>query len=138
MSRLARLFAFCLLGCSGGYHQPDYRTDPGTPGDFGDGKLLIAWTIGGQPPTQAACAGVDHLVLALDNGYEQVEISPIPCLLTRFRYDGLPSGDATLSLTAYDASGCIAMAGSADGFLSATLPADPSPVLALDTLAACH
>ncbi len=130
MSRLARLFAFCLLGCSGGTAtQYDLSTS-----NYGDGKLLISWTIGGQPPTVGNCSGVSSLRLRLDNGGEEIEISPIPCTATRFRHDGLPSGRATLTLSGFDKDGCtIILSGTDAATLSATLPPDPAPVIALDT-----
>src|SRR5690349_10169676 len=59
----------------------------------GDGRVYFRWTIDGQVPTDALCAGVDHLALVLDyDGGGRVSIAPIPCTLDRFRYDKLATG----------------------------------------------
>src|SRR5579871_3329665 len=98
------------------------QVDPNSQQTFGDAKLLIDWTIGGQAPSTTLCATVDHLALYLDNGTQQVEISPIPCNLTRFRYDGMPDGAAQIELDAFDANNCRVSAGSAQDDLTSTLP----------------
>src|SRR5689334_22268440 len=81
----------------------------------GDGRVFVAWTLGGAAPSEAACAGVDHLELRLDygTGGEDVRVAPIPCSLDRFRYDALPVGTATLTLRAVDANGCALAEGTA-------------------------
>ncbi len=104
----------------------------------GPGILLVDWTIGGAAPTAAACSGVDHLDLELVAGLEDVVIHPIPCALTRLRYDHLPDGPGTLTIHAIDASDCEVASGSADLVIGDTLPAAPSPTVALPIPRPCH
>jgi hypothetical protein len=104
----------------------------------GQGIVLLDWTIGGQPPSATACAGVDHLDLHVNIGSGGVIIEPIPCTLTRLRYDHLPDGPGTVDVNAYDATGCIVSAGSADIVIGDTVPAAPSPTVALPALRRCH
>jgi hypothetical protein len=142
MPRSSSLFAplvavFALGGCFD-FGGPGSQPPPGGGGGDGTAKLLIAWTVGGQPPAAASCTGVDHLVLDLDYAGGSVEIAPIPCDLTRFRYDRLPEGDATLRLTALDPGGCEVALGTGEAVLSSTLPTDPDPVIAISTPAACR
>lgn len=117
-------------------------SDEGThySGPTGGGKLLIAWTLDGAPPSDATCAAIDHLVLGLDyDDGSRVAISPIPCSLTRFRYDGLPAGHATLSLGAYDSTErCLLAQARAPLTLSTILPDAPAPVLALPAPRVCR
>jgi hypothetical protein len=144
MSRLARLVAplvaLAFAGCFGG--DGSFGSSPPPPsggGLNGSGKLLIAWTVGGAAPAAPSCAGIDHLVLDLDYGPAgSAEISPIPCDLTRFRYDTLPEGAVTLQLSAVDPRGCQVAVGSADDQISATLPSQPNPVIAVPAPVACH
>src|SRR4051812_19520790 len=93
-----------LFACSDGYSEYDQRPPPDYTGPS-NGRFLIDWTIGGLPASADACSGVDHLVLALysDDGRD-ITIEPIPCSLTRMRYDQLPDGPGTLRLDGIDAS----------------------------------
>jgi hypothetical protein len=117
--------------------------DPQAQGPLGDGRILIDWTIGAQPPSATACAGVDHLVLLLayDDG-QQVQIAPVPCTLTRFRYDYLPVGGGAVQLVALDGpddnNACIISEGMARIDVSATLPAQPTPAVALGAVHVCR
>lgn len=137
-------FAFGV-GC-GSLHGPNgqggqtgsYSGAPGTPAGLGAGKIFIDWTVAGQPPSKAACAGVDHLDLRLSSAWGDVTISPIPCTLTRFRYDGLPDGPGTLSLDAHDASGCPVSSGSVDLTVGDTVPDAPSPTVSIGAPQPCH
>src|SRR5579883_1415903 len=120
-------------GCWGGTStgdgaQPQAQSN-GAP-VAGDGKLFIDWTLGGAPPSTASCARVDHLqlTLAYSDG-SGVDIAPIPCTLTRFRYDNLPEGDATVEIDALDGSGCPVATGQAALHLAPTIPAAPSPTI---------
>jgi hypothetical protein len=138
---VAASLALALGGCgfgdgSGGTY------DDGTThytGPAGGAKLLIAWTLDGAEPSATACAGIDHLVLGLSYAGESVAISPIPCDLTRFRYDGLPEGHAVLSLGAYDRDERCLLANASDiAILSAALPDEPAPVLSLPAARPCR
>ena len=143
--RRFRLAGLCLVpllwGCFG--------VDPSSPpsggqgpavasGPQGDGKLFIQWTLGGQPPSDTSCAGVDQLRLSLVYVNDSVTIEPIPCTLNRFRYDGLPAGVATLQLDALDAQGCRVARGIAPDTLTPTLPDTPQPTVALSAVRACR
>jgi hypothetical protein len=122
-----------LLGACG---PPD--TGSGTQGPLGDGRLLIAWTIGGQPASATACAGIDHLTLALfADTYGEVDIEPVPCSLTKFRYDALPEGSGVVRLDAIDASGCYVGSGASYITVSPTLPASPDPTVAISAPGPC-
>jgi hypothetical protein len=112
----------------------------GPSAPIGDAKVLIDWTLGGAAPSAAGCAAVDHLQLVLVSDVDQVGIAPIPCTLTRFRYDNLPGGANTVQLFALDAAGCqLAQSPPVSVTLSATLPATPTR-LALPAIHAgpCH
>ncbi len=93
----------------------------------------------GAPPSTASCARVDHLqlTLAYSDG-SGVDIAPIPCTLTRFRYDNLPEGDATVEIDALDGSGCPVATGQAALHLAPTIPAAPSPTIALAPASGCR
>jgi hypothetical protein len=54
-----------------------------------------------------------------------VEISPVPCALTRFRYDQLPDGPGTVTLNAVDGHGRQVGSGTAQVYLTAAVPAAP-------------
>jgi hypothetical protein len=127
-----------LLGASCGGDLADFRSTPGGPARYGEGKLFISWTLGGQAPSESVCAGVARLDLRVESSYGRVTISPIPCTLDRFRFDGLPAGASNLILDAYDSAGCRVATGRASATLSATLPENPAPTLAVSAVKACH
>ncbi len=114
-----------LAGCSFGPHG-----DGGHPQQCsGDGVLLIAWTLHGQAPSTTACSGIDHLevdISPLDCG--AFAIAPVPCELTRFRYDGFPDGAARVGVSALDANGNLIASGIVDVELSGSVPATPAPL----------
>src|SRR6516164_2513839 len=103
MRRIALVAAaLCLFACD-----PGNSNDPSSDGqgNYGNGKLFMSWTIGGQAPSVSACTGIDHLTLTLDDNYQTATVDPIPCTLTRFRYDGLFEGPSTVRLDAIDTAG---------------------------------
>src|SRR5256885_2361634 len=95
------------------------------------GKIFIQWTLGGAAPTATSCTGIDQIELSLFYPQGRVTIAPIPCTIGRFRYDALPTGDADLRLDGLDARGCRIARGDAQVTLSETLPASPSPTVAI-------
>ena len=124
------------VGC-GGRHA-SFTGMPGSDAALGTGKILIDWTLGGDPPSKAACAAIDHLDLNLASGWGEITISPVPCTLTRFRYDGLPDGPGTLTMNAYDPRGCAIARGSVDLTVGDTLPGAPSPTVAIGAVQPCN
>jgi hypothetical protein len=121
----AGFFAACGGGASSGGPQP-VRTEPCLQAQ--DGILSLSWTVDGQAPTSSACAGIDHLELFLSTSGCDVEISPVPCTLDRFRYDQLPDGPAAVMLDAVDGNGRAVGSGTAQVDLTATVPAAPVPL----------
>ena len=146
MPRLPMLLALLVAPLLGGGCFGVDTSEPGTSsggapvatGSHGDGKLFIRWTLGGMPPSDATCAGVDHLELTLVYLDQTVTIAPIPCSLTRFRYDTLPVGVATLELDALDAQGCRMARGVVPDTLGATVPDSPQPTVAVPAPRACR
>ena len=118
-----------------GYVTPD-ATSQGSVAGTG-GKLFVNWTLDGSAPTAALCKSIDHLTLALFYAQGRVTIDPIPCTLTRFRYDGLPPGSADLEIGGYDARGCLVLDGTARITLTQTVPASPMPTVPMTTRAGC-
>ena len=103
------------------------------------GRIFINWTVAGKPPTSSACAGVSELRLGLTYDTDQsVTIAPITCALTRFRYDNLPAGYASLIVTGLDSNGCVTLRGNVNLDVSATLPSQPTPTLDLQSTNACR
>jgi hypothetical protein len=98
-----------------------------------DGKLLLLWTVRGQPATATSCNGIASLDLVLnpDGCAGSYEIEPIePCSRdgVAWRYDNLPIGASTLSLAARDASGHDVLTGTTRVTLTPSLPAEPAPI----------
>ena len=138
IARASLLFAVVTaVACSIDTAPYGNDTLPPNPQPLGDGRIFIDWTVGGQPPDALRCAGIDHLSLKLDYRGTGVRVEPIPCDLDRFRYDGLPTGSAQLTLTAFTASGCATSSGTAAVVVTATLPATPTPRVPIDAPHAC-
>lgn len=141
--RLAARLAVPLLlgaGCSlqDGPAVPSENDPPINPAPLGPGRIFIAWTIDGRAPDPAMCEAIDQLALKLAYpGRGAVTIKPIPCVLDRFRYDGLYVGDAELTLTGFDAKGCVLTTGAATTTVGTTQPATPSPTIALPVPGGC-
>jgi hypothetical protein len=140
------LLALCALagslaaGCGSGPPPPERTVvDPAMPdATQGTGKIFVDWTLAGRAPSDASCTGIDHLTLLLTYDTRQVEIAPIPCTLTRFRYDTLPEGLATIEIDGLDTSGCTTTAGVTDIDVTNTLPPMPQPTISLDAPIACR
>jgi hypothetical protein len=135
-SPLALLAAIALLAaasCGGhGDSPPDGHVS------YGEGRIFIKWQIAGAAPSDAECAGVDHLIVSLDNTITAVQISPVPCTLTQFRYDGLPEGSTLLRIDAVDGNGCRVSGGEARTYVSQYIPGAPSPTIALTAIQPCR
>jgi hypothetical protein len=135
-SPLALLAAIALVAAAscGGHGDP--------PADghmsYGAGRIFIKWQIAGAAPSDAVCTGVDHLIVSLDNGITSVQISPVPCTLTQFRYDGLPEGDSLLRVDAVDGNGCRVSGGEARTQVTQNIPGAPSPTIALTAIQPCR
>jgi hypothetical protein len=92
-----------------------------------DGILLLQWTVHGAPPSATSCAGIDHLVLDFETeSCGSGTIEPVPCTLTKFRYDDLPEGQAAITLTAVDAQGNPVARGSTQFDLEPNASAAPA------------
>jgi hypothetical protein len=117
------------LGCTPSSPSIEFGKSCGTTVD---GKILLAWTIQGQPATPTACQGIDHLqlVLAPDLCHATFEIEPIPCERAGFtwRYDNLARGGTTLTLTAFDANERAVAAGTARVTVGPDLPTTPTTI----------
>src|SRR5262245_58223592 len=110
--RSAAVLACALLATAGCDFTPAVTSEPPEvtePG--GNGRIFIAWTVGGMAPDAAGCGPVDHLSLKLEYLYSSIKVEPIPCALDRFRYDKLPTGEAQATLTGFDSAGCAITAG---------------------------
>jgi hypothetical protein len=110
---------------------------PVATGPAGSARLLINWTINGAAPSETACKGIDHLELLVDDGARGVTISPVPCALTRFRFDNMPEGQVLLRLDALDGAKCVVASGSAAAELSEQLPPSPAPTIKLSQPIPC-
>ena len=127
----------CIFGNSGSGDDTSLQPNPMSTGPSGSGIILIDWTIHGTTPTAMSCTGVDHIELGLtyDDG-SSVGIAPIPCTLTRLRYDHLPTGGGTLVLRAVDAGGCDLSVGQSSIDVTPALPSTPVTV-ALPPISSC-
>jgi hypothetical protein len=118
-------------GCGAGSYYPEQRS----------GKIVIAWTVNGLPASTDACAGVDHMDMTFqDSSGAQLTVSPIPCTLTRFRYENLPLGNAALRIRAYRGSGdsCPLGEGIVRLRVTETPPETPSPVVPVQIYGNCQ
>lgn len=105
------------------------------------GKILIAWTLNGVPASTDACNGVDHVDMTFQDSYGSLlTVSPIPCTLTRFRYENLPLGNAALRIRAYRGGGenCPLGEGIVRLRVSDTPPDAPSPVVPVQIYSNCQ
>lgn len=119
--------ALALAGCG---DAPGYTLthNGGGCSQPSDGILSLSWTLRGAAATATSCAGIDHLEVDMTAGNCGVTISPVPCALDKWRYDELPDGPATVTLTAVDGHGNAVESGSAQLTLGTTPPATPVPV----------
>jgi hypothetical protein len=111
--------AACLLAAGCGV-----KSMGGACGDS-QGIVALSWSIDGQAPGMG-CRDVVNLTLELDYGCGSILIEPVPCALDRVRYDHLPEGTATVSLTGSSATGRIS--GSNTVEVSGAVPASPTVI----------
>jgi hypothetical protein len=99
-------------------------------GDCGliDGVLSLAWTIRGATPSAASCQGIDHLSVDIDNDLCGATISPVPCVLDKWRYDNMPEGSVNIAISALDRSGATVAAGYTVVDLGPAPPPSPAPI----------
>lgn len=114
-------------------------------GSYGQGQnsgtILIAWTLNGQPASQTACSRVDHVDMTFqDSAGGLLTVSPIPCTLTRFRYEKLSVGNAALRIRAFGdgAENCELGEGIVRLQVSDTPPDSPSPVVPVQLSGTCQ
>ncbi len=92
------------------------------------GVVLLSWTIRGAAPSAASCQGIDHLSIDIENGACAVTISPVPCALDKWRYDNLPEGSVTATVSAVGPTGATVASGATVVSLTATVPTSPAPI----------
>ena len=87
--------ALLLIGCG--------ATPP--PAPF-KGVLALSWTIEGQPASDTACAGIDHLVITVESTPSQVvKIEPIVCTKGGdWERNDVPEGSDTIIVDAVDST----------------------------------
>ena len=122
------LLLFPLWGCSNNSTNQPF----GTCGTESDAKILLLWTVRGQPANATGCQGISSLdlVLSPDICAGSVEIEPIPCERdgVGWRYDNLPRGGATVTMAAKDVAGNEILSGQTRVTLAPTLPASPNMI----------
>lgn len=139
---LLALLALSLGGAACGFQEgpglPSENDPPINPTPLGPGRIFVAWSIDGRSPDPALCGNIDRLSLKLSfRDGTRVKIEPIPCVLDRFRYDGMPLGNADLTLTGFDPRGCVLTEGAATVAISSTQPTTPAPTVALPSPGGC-
>ncbi len=120
---LAILIGLTLVGCGKlPQQQPHFSCNAPQ-----DGIVLISWTVRGAAPSSTSCAGIDHLVVEFDTqACGGGSIEPVPCDLTKWRYDDLPRGPAQILVTAVDANGNATLQGGVNVILEPSVPPTPS------------
>jgi hypothetical protein len=115
-------------GC-GGSSNGGAPTQPGCKDAVG--IVLLSWTIHRQAPTaDQGCSGVANLIVDLRSDCNEVEIEPVPCTSgMRWRYDALPAGPQTVTVTAVDRNDRIVAQGLGEATLDNSVPTQP---LAID------
>ena len=88
--------AWLLAGCGSATMPPSLK-----------GVVWLSWTVAGQPASDAACAGLDHLVITIESSpSDGVAIAPVPCTHgASWERDDVPEGTDTVLLDAVDAAG---------------------------------
>lgn len=71
--------------------------------------VRAAWTVGGQPPTEASCAPHPWLSITFtDRNYdEELTYEPIRCTLGQITFDRMPTRYDEVELRARDAEGVL-------------------------------
>ena len=130
------------VGCGGvcpGCGPSSGDPTPSAVGPSGDGRIFVDWTLAGKAVSTTACAGVQKLALSLTYTTDQtVSIEPITCSLTRFRYDKLPTGYASLVIEGFDANGCARWRGNTNLQVQSALPDQPAPTVDLQPTGGCR
>ena len=87
-------FALLIVGCGSGPAAATYK-----------GVLWLSWTLDGQPPSDAACAEVDHLVITVESTPSVgVKIAPVACSRgVSWERDDVPEGSDAVVIDAVDA-----------------------------------
>jgi hypothetical protein len=112
--------AVCLLAAGCGS-----KVTPDGACGSSQGIVSLSWSIDGQAPGMG-CRDVVNLTLELDYGCGSILIEPVPCALDHVRYDHLPEGTATVSLTGSSASGRISGSGTVE--VTGAVPASPTVI----------
>ena len=84
-------FALLVAGCGSAPSMLSYK-----------GVLRLAWTIQGQPASDAVCADIDHLVITIESSPSVgVAIEPVPCTRgSDWERDDVPAGVDTIVVDA--------------------------------------
>jgi hypothetical protein len=93
------------------------------------GVVWLSWSVRGQPVSESACSGIDHLNLELHGSCGTELIEPIPCLRgVGWEYDGVPEGDTVLVLEAIDRRGLVSLQGSSQATITTVKPDMTTPI----------
>lgn len=108
--------ALVLVGCGASVPPPMFK-----------GVLSLAWTIRGQPASDAACAGIDHIVITVESTPSQgVKIAPVVCAKgIGWQRDDMPEGSDDVIVDAVDAEERPLLEGLA--MIGVTEAAPPTP-----------
>ena len=90
-----------------------------------EGVVSIRWTIDGVEPSATSCSGIARLQLRVTSSCNDGVISPIPCDLSKVRFDAQPEGDLSLLLEAIGPSEELVASGSASYYARSTAPSTP-------------
>jgi hypothetical protein len=116
------LLVILAAGCGSapGFGNPHVVENGGGCSGAQEGIIVLAWTIRGAAPTATTCTGM--LSLDLEFADCGVTIEPIPCALDHWRYDHLPEGVATATLSSSGVSGTATVD------LSSSVPSSPTAI----------
>lgn len=112
-------FALLIVGCGSSPTATTFK-----------GVLRLSWTLDGQPPADAACADIDHLVITIESTPSVgVKIAPVAC--TRgvdWERDDVPEGSDAVVIDAVDATGRAVFERVANVGVTEAKPATPTMV----------
>ncbi len=123
MRWLLALFLAGFGGCIWSDPPPTIANTCSPQGD--DGVISIRWTIDGAAPSAMSCSGIARLQLRVTSSCNDGVISPIPCDLSKLRFDQQPEGDLSLLLEAIGPSEELIASGSASYYARSTVPSAP-------------
>jgi hypothetical protein len=117
----ASLIALVLVGACCGNAPPAARDH---------GVVRLAWTLDGQPPSDASCAGIDRVLVTIESTpLAAVTVEPIPCAHgLDWERDDMPEGSDTVVIDALDADGRARFETLTNIGVTATRPATPTAV----------